>query len=99
MLFNRIFNRGNKEDSLQLAISYLLSLQKIFLELINPRVQSYAEQFSSEEDELLKEINAFTQNHKESQMLSGHLQGKLLEMVSRMVQARENFGDWYFYGV
>src|SRR5690349_7605607 len=35
------------------------------------------------------EINVYTnEHHKESQMLSGHLQGKLLEMISRMVRPR-----------
>jgi predicted O-methyltransferase YrrM len=58
------------------------------LDLINPQVQSYAEQYSSPEDELLKEINEFTQKHPESHMLSGHLQGKVLELLSCMVRPR-----------
>lgn len=59
------------------------------MELIDPLVQSYAERFSSEEDGLLKEINAWTlQHHTEYQMLSGHLQGKVLEMISWMVRPR-----------
>jgi caffeoyl-CoA O-methyltransferase len=59
------------------------------VELINPSVQSYAEQFSSKEDDLLQEINTWTlKNHKEYQMLSGHLQGKVLEMISCMVRPR-----------
>jgi caffeoyl-CoA O-methyltransferase len=59
------------------------------MELINPLVQQYAEAFSTPEDELLHEINLFTvQQHPGHQMLSGHLQGKLLEMVSRMIQPR-----------
>jgi len=50
-------------------------------------VQQYAEAFSTPEDELLREINLYTrQHHSEHQMLSGHLQGKLLEMISRMIQ-------------
>jgi predicted O-methyltransferase YrrM len=59
------------------------------MELINPLVQSYAESLSSPEDDLLKEINNFTlNNHSEYQMLSGHLQGRLLEMLSCMIQPR-----------
>jgi predicted O-methyltransferase YrrM len=59
------------------------------LELINPQVQAYAERFSSAEDDLLREINAWTvKNHPDSQMLSGHLQGKALEMISWMVRPR-----------
>jgi len=52
-------------------------------------VQEYAEKYSSSEDALLKEINDFTtRNHSESVMLSGHLQGKVLEMVSCMIKPR-----------
>jgi caffeoyl-CoA O-methyltransferase len=59
------------------------------LELINPLVQEYAEKFSSAEDALLKEVADFTySNHPESQMLSGHLQGKFLEMASMMIRPR-----------
>ena len=59
------------------------------MELINPLVQEYAEKFSSPEDPLLKEVADFTySNHPESQMLSGHLQGKFLEMASMMVRPR-----------
>lgn len=60
------------------------------MELINPRVQAYAEHFSSAEDDLLTEINAWTvKNHPDSQMLSGHLQGKVLEMISAMMHPRK----------
>ena len=56
------------------------------MELINPLVERYAEAFSTPEDDLLREINLFTaKNQSEYQMLSGHLQGKLLEMLSRMI--------------
>jgi predicted O-methyltransferase YrrM len=59
------------------------------LELIHPLVQDYAEKFSSPEDALLKEVNDFTmQHHSESVMLSGHLQGKVLEMISCMIQPK-----------
>ncbi len=59
------------------------------MELINPLVQDYAEKFSSAEDALLKEVNDYTtQNHPEHHMLSGHLQGKFLEMASMMIRPR-----------
>lgn len=52
-------------------------------------VQQYAEKFSSAENALLKEVNNFTtQHHAESTMLSGHLQGKVLEMISCMIRPR-----------
>jgi len=57
------------------------------LDLIHPLAQSYAEEFSSQEDDLLKEIAIYTRaQHPEYHMLSGHLQGKLLEMISRMIR-------------
>jgi caffeoyl-CoA O-methyltransferase len=53
------------------------------MELINPLVQDYAERYSSGESPLLKEIAAYTQaHHSQAHMLSGHLQGKFLEMIS-----------------
>ncbi len=59
------------------------------MELIHPKVQEYAEAFSSVEDTLLKEIADYTYSkHADPQMLSGHLQGKLLEMISWMIRPR-----------
>jgi len=59
------------------------------LELINPLVQEYSEKFSSPEEALLKEVNDFTTtNHPAHHMLSGHLQGKFLEMASMMMRPR-----------
>jgi predicted O-methyltransferase YrrM len=57
------------------------------LDLIHPAVQQYAEDYTSAEDALLHEINVFTnQHHEDPGMLSGHLQGKVLEMVSHMIR-------------
>ena len=59
------------------------------MELINSQVQYYAEQYSSPEDALLKEVADFTRaHHTEHNMLSGHLQGKFLEMASCMIRPR-----------
>ena len=59
------------------------------MELINPLVQEYAEKFSSEEHGLLTEVAQYTTaNHPEHHMLSGHLQGKFLEMASMMIRPR-----------
>jgi caffeoyl-CoA O-methyltransferase len=59
------------------------------LDTIHPQAQSYAERFSSPEDPLLEEIAAYTrQHHPEHHMLSSHLQGKLLEMISWMLRPR-----------
>ena len=52
-------------------------------------MQQYAEAYSTVEDDLLKEVSAYT--HKRNldvQMLSGHLQGKTLEMLSCMIRPK-----------
>ena len=55
-------------------------------ELINPLAEKYAENFTSPEDELLAEISHFTlENHPHAKMLSGHVQGKILELMSCLV--------------
>ncbi len=57
------------------------------MELINNRVEAYAQQYTSPLDEVLEENERFTlTHHPHAQMLSGHVQGKLLEMISRMIQ-------------
>jgi predicted O-methyltransferase YrrM len=57
------------------------------LELINALAQAYAEQITSPEDDLLREVNTTTHaTHTNAQMLSGHIQGKFLEMLSRLVR-------------
>ena len=59
------------------------------MDLIHPQVQAYAENYSSPEDDLLKKVADFTnKNHSEPHMLSGHLQGKLLEAISFMIRPR-----------
>jgi caffeoyl-CoA O-methyltransferase len=59
------------------------------VELFHPLLQAYAEKYSSPENELLRNINEFTvQHHAEAVMLSGHLQGKVLEMISCMIRPK-----------
>lgn len=57
------------------------------MELIPDNVQAYAEKFTTPEAELLHVINKETYaSHTAPHMLSGHLQGKVLEMISRLLQ-------------
>ncbi|MBS1934329.1 MAG: O-methyltransferase [Bacteroidetes bacterium] len=57
------------------------------MEIVNSTAQQYAENFSSQEEKLMSEIAAHTYaNHPHSDMLSGHVQGKFLEMISRLMQ-------------
>jgi predicted O-methyltransferase YrrM len=59
------------------------------MDLIAPAIQQYSEQFTSVESAILKELNRET--HAKilmPRMLSGHLQGRLLSMLSHMIQPR-----------
>jgi predicted O-methyltransferase YrrM len=56
------------------------------MEIINAAAWQYAEKYTSEEDSLLKEVALFTTgNHPKHHMMSGHLQGRFLQMVSCMM--------------
>jgi predicted O-methyltransferase YrrM len=57
------------------------------MEIVNQLAQAYAEKYTTAEDALLKDVANYTiANHPKAQMLSGHLQGKLLEMISCMIR-------------
>lgn len=56
------------------------------MELVNPKAEEYAKQYTSVLDNVLQEIEDHTlANHPHAQMLSGHVQGKVLELFSRMI--------------
>jgi caffeoyl-CoA O-methyltransferase len=56
-------------------------------EIITHKAENYAALFSSPTDELLQEIEKFTlRNHPHAIMLSGPVQGKLLELISCMIK-------------
>lgn len=56
-------------------------------ELIDPKAEAFAADHSTPEQEILLDIARYTrQHHPQPHMLSGHLQGKFLEMVSRMIR-------------
>lgn len=58
-------------------------------ELILPLAQAYAERHSSPDPALAAEVEAYTlASHPHAHMVSGHLQGRFLSMISRMVQPR-----------
>ena len=59
------------------------------MELIDPLAQAYAEKYSSGLSVLLQEIADYTAtHHPEAHMLSGPLQGKLLELMSSLLRPR-----------
>jgi len=54
-------------------------------DLINPLIENYCEQHTSQEDELLKEVTRKTHlNTLSPRMLSGHLQGRILSLLSTL---------------
>lgn len=56
------------------------------MEIVHPQAQTYAEKYTSPEDELLHEVAQYTYaHHARSHMLSGHLQGAFLTAVSQMI--------------
>ena len=58
-------------------------------EIINDTANKYATSFSEPTDSLLQEIEQFTlNNHAHANMLSGPLQGKVLEMLSKLIRPK-----------
>ena len=59
------------------------------MEIINEELQRYAEQHTTPENALLKKINRDTHaNVLRPRMLSGHLQGRVLAMISHMIKPK-----------
>src|SRR3954451_5627815 len=59
------------------------------MELILELAEKYADSITTSEDDLLKKINEETYaSHADPQMLSGHMQGKLLEFISTLMQPK-----------
>ena len=57
------------------------------MELVNDKAEQYAKLNTSSLDEVLIEIEEFTlANHPHAQMLSGHVQGKVLEFICSMIR-------------
>ncbi len=57
------------------------------MEFISPELQAYTERFTSPEPALLKALNHETWQHVERpRMLSGHLQGRILSLFSKMMR-------------
>jgi caffeoyl-CoA O-methyltransferase len=59
------------------------------VDLINLLAQAYAEKYTTPEDELLAAISHQTfQSHPQAHMLSGHVQGKFLQLISLLTRPR-----------
>jgi len=65
----------------------VLSLRKFFMDIINSLAQAYSEKFTSAQSELLNEIEIHTNsNHPHANMLSGHVQGRFLSLISTLLK-------------
>jgi len=59
------------------------------MDIISAEIQDYAENFTSDENEILHELRRKTDSERnDKQMLSGFYQGRLLSMFSRMIEPR-----------
>jgi len=59
------------------------------MNIISAEIQDYAENFTSDENEILRELRRKTDSERnDRQMLSGLYQGRLLSMFSRMIAPR-----------
>lgn len=59
------------------------------MDIINPELQRYSEEHSAPESDLLRKINRDTMaNVMMPRMLSGHIQGRTLSMISRMIKPK-----------
>jgi len=57
------------------------------MDIVNPLAQQYAEKYTSPDEALLQQVLTETEaRHAHAHMLSGHLQGQLLQMISCMIR-------------
>jgi len=59
------------------------------MEFLDQQIEDYVSQFTTEESEVLKELNRETHAKVlQPRMLSGHLQGRVLSMLSHMIKPK-----------
>jgi caffeoyl-CoA O-methyltransferase len=59
------------------------------MEPVDPRAEQYAHRYTTDEDDLLQDLAELTAHtHPKAHMLSGKVQGKLLEMLSCMLRPK-----------
>lgn len=59
------------------------------MNFLDPKIQDYADKFTSPETSVLNELNLETNaNVASPSMLSGHIQGRILAMISKMVKPK-----------
>lgn len=59
------------------------------MNFLDPKIQDYADKYTSPESEVLRELNEETHaGVAMPQMLSGHIQGRILAMISKMIKPK-----------
>ena len=59
------------------------------MDFLPPDIEEYSERFTSNEPPLLTELNRYTHNNVlQPRMLAGHLQGRVIAMMSKMIQPK-----------
>jgi caffeoyl-CoA O-methyltransferase len=59
------------------------------MDFLPEEINNYCHRFTEDESDILAELNRFTHaNVLQSRMLAGHLQGRVLSMLSHMIQPR-----------
>ncbi|MBS1600345.1 MAG: O-methyltransferase [Bacteroidetes bacterium] len=86
--FSVFFNACNPLELSQSPNCAYLCENRPIVDIVHPLALDYAEKFSSAEDSVLNDITVFAHKHPHAQMLSGHVQGKFLEMLSFLVQPK-----------
>ena len=69
------------------------------MDFIDKKLLSYVELHTDSESNLLEEINRYTHLHVlKPRMLSGHLQGRILSFISRMIRPKIILEIWTYTG-
>ena len=64
-------------------------MEKHMNDLVNALAEAYAKKYTAAEDDLIAEVDAYTHStHTNAHMLSGHVQGKFLELLSCLLQPK-----------
>ncbi|UAY53676.1 O-methyltransferase [Ferruginibacter albus] len=59
------------------------------MEIVSSLAEAYAKEYTSPEDDLIAEVAAYTmQTHSNAHMLSGHVQGRFLSLLSKLLKPK-----------
>ena len=68
------------------------------MNFLSDKIDRYAVDHTQKEPELLQKLNKETwQKALVPRMLSGHYQGRILSMISKLVNPKKYIGNWYLH--